>query len=220
MAFGAEVYGDNGKLQIGGEGVATFQLVQKGTGTAGTGTFFDVAPTVAYDALAIKSSFGVVPKSIFPTTQASGTVQRIRKFSSIGDDLSYTYYAFRSYRVMTPSSSGVGIEIYNPDGTVSFSSVQPQLLKVIKVPVTSYPLFSTAVSASQTYAFLSYGTVCHKITATEPMGGGTFLVSCYPTVWQDSATSISIRTDLRCSRTSSTPEGYHGGILIANVTGY
>jgi hypothetical protein len=220
MSYGIEFYNQEGKLQLA-SGVNNFYMAEKGTfNTVGGSVFFTITPTVAYDAIAVVcgAAEGFIPKSIFPSVQAANTSQTFRKANSTVNSISW--YAFRNYNALTPATSGYGIEIYNANGTVGFSSNFPKLLKGIKIPVPDANATATAVDAGKTYAFLQYGTNRGIVTVTEPMGGGTYQSPTDRFVFRASTTSIQ-STQVRARAYATTePIGFTGGILAVDVTNY
>jgi hypothetical protein len=221
MVYGSEFYNDGLKLQIA-TGVSNYFMVQKGTGSMANAIWFDVAPTVAYDAIAVvmsSTTVSVVPKSIFPSVQAASTSQRFRTING-AISTGYSWFAFRTYQSLTPSSSGYGLEMYNSDGTVGFSSTQPMILKGLKIPLTSSTTVNTTVSSSKTYAFLKYGTVNKNVTYTEAMSGDLVTGSADLHVLRSSTTNIAVAINTRTSKSSAGAESYQGGVIAADVTNY
>lgn len=220
MSYGVEFYNQEGKLQIA-SGVNNFYMAEKGTfNTAGGSVFFTVTPTVAYDAIAvvIGGTEGFIPKSIFASAQAANTGQTFRK-AGIGIN-SVSWYAFRSYNSLSPSTTGYGMEIYNANGTVGFSSNYPKILKAIKIPIPNENATSTVVPSGRTFAFLQYGTNRGLVTVTEPMGGGTYQSPTDRFAYRGSSTSVdTIQVRARAYATTE-PTGFTGGILAVDVTNY
>jgi hypothetical protein len=220
MSYGVEFYNQEGKLQIA-SGVNNFYMAEKGTfNTAGGTVFFTITPTVAYDAIAVVlgGTEGFIPKSIFASVQAANTSQTFRKANSTVNSVSW--YAFRNYNSLSASTSGYGLEIYNTNGTLNFTSNFPKIMKAIKIPVPNENATSTTVASNRTYAFLQYGTNRGLVTITEPMGGGTYQSPTDRFAYRGSTTSVdTIQIRARAYATTE-PIGFTGGILAVDVTNY
>ena len=221
MAFGVEFYNNNGSLQLA-SGVKNFYMTQKGTLSATNGSvFYTVTPTVPYDAIAVYCpEMAVLPKSMFSTVQAANTPQTFRKAST--SNATIYWYAYRRYDSLSPATSGYGLEIYNDDGSVGFSSLYPKIMKGIKIPIIDATATTTTVSASREYAFLQYGTNRGLVTVTEPMGGGEYDSPTDRFVYRFPASYTSIQSAQIRARIYATTEpiGFTGGLLALDVTNY
>jgi hypothetical protein len=220
MTYGVEFYNNTGKLQLSSD-LNNFYMIQKGTVTT-TGTlFFNITPTVPYEAIAVvpTNTEGILPKSMFSSVQAANTTQTFRKSNTNINTISW--YAFRSYSSLTKATSGYGMEIYDDDGTtVRFSSLYPKILKGIKIPVPDATGTTTTVDANKVYAFLQYGTTKGTATVTEPMGGGTFQAPTDRVAFRASSTSIQTTQVTYRRYATLAPTAFTGGILAVDVTNY
>lgn len=221
MAYGIEFYNNTGKLQISSD-ANNFYMVEKGTvTTAGGSLFFNITPTVAYEAIAVvpAAAEGILPKSIFSSVQAANTAAGFRKSNTSVNTISW--YAFRSYSSLTKATSGYGMEVYDTDGTtVRFSSLYPKIMKGIKIPVPDATGTTTTVDPSKVYAFLQYGTTKGTATVTEPMGGGTFKAPTDRVAFRASSTSIQTTQVTYRRYATLAPAAFTGGILAVDVTNY
>ena len=117
------------------------------------------------------------------------------------------YWVFKSSRTfLSPAVSGTGLELYNADGTVCYSSTQKPLVVRSNAAITSFSSSWTAtvnLSAGPVYAHMLYGTV----------KSGPFLpgIKTRSNGW-DGASVV------RQSGTLSNVVA--GGILTVDVTGY
>ena len=213
MTFGAEFYNDVGTLQIA-TGISNYYLVESGSVTLTTAINFTISPTVSYDIIAINANCHCVPKTIFPDTQTSGA-KNFRKNSAVTGTCNW--WAFRSYKALTPATSGYGMEIYNPDGTVGFSTTQPKILRSYqKIPITNSALFSTSLPSGKVFAFIQYGVTTKYSTGS--LMGETFDIFLGPTL-NYSAGNVDIQVDQRIGR-ATVSTVYAGGLLAVDVTGY
>lgn len=219
MAWGAEFYNDGGVLQIAA-GVSNFYMAEKGTISVGTGDNVTVTPSVAYDVIAVSPNFRMVPKSFLPTAASGGTTQSFKKDSTLTGTLNW--YAFRSYKALSPASSGWGFEIYNADGTVGFSSQQPKIMRAHqKIPITGPTQFDTSLDTSKTFAFFLYGSVQGEGSRFNGMSGSTEYFPLGPAISHTSG-NISIDVGIRTAKVfpSNGNTFYNGGISVIDVTGY
>lgn len=221
MAYGVEFYNNTGKLQLS-SAVKNFYMIQKGIlNTTDGSVFYTVTPTVAYDAIAVYCpQMAVLPKSMFSSVQAANTPQTFRK-ASISNATIY-WYAYRRYDSLPQATSGYGLEIYNDNGSVGFSSLYPKIMKGIKIPILDATATTTTVSASKEYAFLQYGTNRGLVEVTEPMGGGTYDSPTDRFVYRFPASYTSIQSgQIRARQYATTePIGFTGGLLALDVTNY
>jgi len=160
MAYGAQFINDSGVLQLGA-GVSNYFLVQKGSVYSSSGLQITVTPSVPYNCIAVRVveiNRAVVPKGIDVALKPAGTSQIFQKADTSA--LTLEWYAFRSYATASPAVGQYGLELYNADGTLGFSTAYPYLMKGFKVPMffEQGPVDFTA-DASRNWAVLYYGTV-------------------------------------------------------------
>jgi uncharacterized Zn-binding protein involved in type VI secretion len=227
MAYGAEFYNDSGKVQLSSE-VSNFYMAEKGTITLSTSTStITITPTVSYDAIALVIEGGtIIPGEMYATTVAANTSKTftVRGTSATGSGPSgavIKWYAFRSYRHLSPATTGHGMEIYTSTGQVAFSSLYPQIMKGFKIPISSASTLDTPLDSSKTYAFISYGTSRGIGTYSEPMGGGATLTG-NRNLMTIKTSSSNIRVIFSSPRTSPAafPAAFSGGLIALDVTNY
>jgi hypothetical protein len=212
MAYGAEFYNANGNLQLGA-GVTNFRQVASGTindpyaaplVTPGNGITFDI--------IAVRSNNCFpAPIAPFSTPQSSA---RISVYGSQGQ--SFTYHCFRSYSSMTPSTSGYGLEIYNADGTVGFSSLEPNILRTYaKIPISSGVGFNVTLPSDRTFAFIAYG----KVSQRKLIRNKELYVSSVPTI-QNYSGGVHVASNFWIDSSDSFESVFNGGVIAVDVTGY
>jgi hypothetical protein len=216
MAYGLEIVNDSGSVQIA-TGISNFYLVESGSVSvsAGTGSF-TITPTVDYDIMAMNCDCWILAHPIFTSLKSANVALTTRKNSNAG---TVNWWAFRSYKALTPSTSGYGLEIYNPDGTVGFSSNQPKILRAhSKIPITTSVSTSNSLPSGQVFAFISYGVVTKGGTITAGMGGGAEDIVLGPT-FNYSSGNVTTNVNQRIG-SGSVDDVYVGGLLAIDVTGY
>jgi hypothetical protein len=117
------------------------------------------------------------------------------------------YWVFKSSRTyLSPSASGVGLELYNADGTVCYSSTQRPLLVRSSAAIASFNSSWTAsvnLPVGPVYAHMLYGTV----------KSGPFLPAL-----KTRANGWDGKAAIRQSGTLTNV--VDGGFLTVDVTGY
>ena len=224
-----EAYNENGSLQLNASTFA-YHYISKGTamlsnrftinedGSDGIylETVADVVVSGGWD-IVVFSSPNV---AIIPTAD---TYQGIaNRFTIVADALvdgfgnyepsTYStpayYWVFKSARnILSPSSSGIGLEIYNADGSVCYSSInQKPLLGKNNAQITSFSSSWTAsvnLPTGRTYAHMLYGTVKNS-----PFRAG---IKTRADGWEGKAV---VRQD------GTLDNVVAGGFLTVDVTGY
>ena len=160
MAYGAQFFNDNNVLQLAA-GVSNYVMVQKGSVSSPGTLEVTVTPTVPYNCIAVRVAEinrAVVPKGIDIALKPAGTSQIFEKADTSA--LTLQWYAFRSYASLPPSVNQYGLELYNGDGTIGFTTTYPYIMKGFQVPMyfEQGPVDFTA-DPSRTWAVLYYGTV-------------------------------------------------------------
>lgn len=225
MSYGAEFYNSAGKLQIG-LGVNNFYLVGKGTFTMTSGTDYkNVNPGVSHDIMVVSCANGFVSAPQF-NHAAAATTWVVAK-THIGVTLSVNYWCFRSYKALTPPASGFGLQIYNADGTLGFTSDKPKLMRSVSaINIPNNTPFTSALPSGKTFAFGSYGSVIdiELYTEADPeLGTLTFHYYKHPAI-KLVGTTLNIEVSAaQATPLSGGPSGvsvYHGGILVVDVTNY
>ena len=241
MSYGLEILNDAGSVQIG-TSTANFYLAQKGSFILSAGFGYDafiehtVTPTVSYDGIAIAVeaasalAAGHKPtlelKSLFATTKAANTpttfwsVYAWDGAGSIPPDVTIRWYAFRNYKYLPLNSSGYGLDIFNTDGTLAFTSQNPYLLKGTKVPITASHISSSsgiALPSGKTYAFMTYGTTIIS-NYLSPYWYNYYLSHSYNQTSKIFYPTPHQFTNLPVTTTNQST--YNGGVLAIDVTSY
>lgn len=224
-----EAYNEAGALQFDAQSFA-YSFVEKGTVTianrftiaedGGDGIYLTTEGfktiTGGWDIVVFSSpnvaiipradTYGGLPSGMFaivaePLLDGSGYYQP-STFST-----TCNYWVFKSSRTfLSPAVSGVGLELYNSDGTVCYSSTQKPLQVKSNATIASFSSSWTAsvnLSAGPIYAHMLYGTV----------KSGPFLpgIKTRSNGWD----GVSV---VRQSGTLTNVVA--GGILTVDVTGY
>lgn len=223
MEYGAEFYNANGDLQLS-VGASNFYMAEKGTASVNvfgpTSHSFDITPSISYDGLALVGSSGLRPRveAMFSERKSAGTPTTCFARSYTSGVQTVTWYAFRSYKALSPATSGYGIELYGPDGSVGFSSTKPKILKVgAKIPITNGAAFNYALPSNKTFAFMLYGMVRKLTVVNGPSGELTF--GSGPTV-NYSPGNVYINCEATNSYLNNYNSIFAGGVLALDVTNY
>lgn len=224
-----ESYNQDGSLQFNAASYA-YAFVSKGTMTISnrftiaedggdgiyltTEGFLDVPG--GWDIVVFRSqNAAIIPRAdsygYLPSNRFAVVAEPLESSPGVYQPSTYTetvyYWIFKSSRTyLAPSSSGVGLELYNADGTVCYSSTSRPLMVVNNASITSFSTSWTAsvsLPAGRTYAHLLYGTV----------KDGPFLPGVKST-----SSGWSGKTVVRQSGTLTNV--VNGGILTVDVTGY
>lgn len=216
MAYGAEFSNSSGTIQLG-TGVTNFRQVASGTYNDPIGIpTINPGGGISFDMVAVRSNNCFpIPVPVFATPRSSVAVP---VFGNFGD--SFTYHCFRSYRSMAPATSGYGLEIYNDDGTVGFSSREPHIMRTYaKIPITSGEPFDYALPSNRTFAFIAYGKVTKRQYISTDFGGSMEHVSTAPTI-QNYPGGVHIGSNYWIDGGDPVADTFNGGILAIDVTGY
>ena len=206
MAFGAEIYGAHGRLQLG-ESVSNYYMVEKGTITQSTwgdqsfnrnlygpsGPWWNasegavakmtaIPATLPYDFVALGGlniAFAPAMVGSYDGSDGSGGGYAITCGPASGSRTLY-WYTFRSYTKLTPETSGYGMEIINPaTGQVNFSLRYPKILKTLAK--YDYNEFTThSLPTGKTLAFIGFGEVWREEQYSDNPETG--LMSWYPSL--------------------------------------
>jgi len=239
MAYGLQIFNDNDKLQIGTD-VSNFYMCQKGTINIQAGYEWDafiyptITPSVSYDGVAvcfdtgntdafvdIKSLFAN-PKPAGEPTYFSGIYAWQPNPSQSFPNINLNWYAFRNYRALPPATSGYGMELYNSDGTVGFTTRYPYILKGFRIPITNTSQLGQRIQLppGRRFAFMTYGTTIIS-TRNNPQSlyGHATLAHMYDPV---SNGLIVFGSPLYAGVDNSSDNltTFTGGILVVDVTGY
>lgn len=225
MAYGLEVYSDDGFIQIA-DSVSNYFMLYSGSiivpqvAAIGTSpavpTYVTISHPTPFDAIAVYTPDRyVIPRSIFTTPTTS---------TSVGFQQSLTqgtlrYWLFKRYTSIAPSSSGYGMEIYNADGTVSFSTQYPKIMRSYStIPVTNLTgTQSFSLPTDRMFAFLGYGTVYNTGVAPTKAAPDVKL----PMAIQTYSGGVYVKSSgSRAGRINSATPVYTGGLVALDVTNY
>jgi hypothetical protein len=178
-----ETYNEAGALQFNATSYA-YSFVSKGTITisnsftiaedGGDGFYLATGGSVyipgGWDIIVFSSpNVAIIPRadtfagvanyfSVFADALYDGPDLRPSSYS-----VTANYWVFKSSRTaLSPASNGVGMELYNADGTVCYSSTQKPLLVKNNAIITSFSTGWTGsinLPSGPTYAHMLYGTV-------------------------------------------------------------
>lgn len=184
MTFGVEIYGTHGRLQLG-ENVGNYYMVEKGSITdstwgdfgfnrgtpspwwnAGEGAMsktHTLPTTLPYDFVALGGTNIelVVPSSgAYGVGVPSGPSGPVATSGPPSGSRTLYWYTFRSYKHLSPATTGYGMEIINPaTGLVNFSLRYPKILKTLMK--VDYNEGTTALPSGKTLALIGFGT-CYR----------------------------------------------------------
>lgn len=226
MSYGLQITNNSGVIQIG-TGISNFYMVDKGTVTAIANTLIastgfpsltTISVAQAFDCLVVSPNCFTRPFSTFATQRAAGPID----IPGNGDAGTINWYAFTSYKNLTPSTSNYALQVFNADGTLGFSSNQPKIMKVYqRIPITTGASLSTPVSNSlptgKTFGFIQYGIVAKYVSV--PSGMGATDINISPLVKYTSG-NVDIEFATRAGRNQDGLDHFEGGLAVIDVTGY
>lgn len=193
MAFGVEIYGAHGRLQLG-SGVSNYYMVEKGTITGSawgdmsfnrdlygppfppgwweanegaTSMLHSIPASLPYDFYALGGSqITFAPLSVFGDgARFNAPPSSAVTSGPVSGSRTLYWYTFRSYTHLAPLNTGFGMEIINPDtGLVSFSLRHPKVLKT----VAKYDYTESAITlpTGKTLAFIAFGEMWRDVAYT------------------------------------------------------
>ena len=236
MAFGIEIYNPNGDLVLG-EGVTNYFCIGSGSvATSSAGAQYldggdklwqsvNISPGVYFDAVAILSpdTFARLYDP-FPGPVNTFNLGYYNRWTTGGSAGVIYYWLFREYGALSPSTSGMDIEVYRADGSVAFSTKQPKILKhktEIVIPSlsdASSNTYSIPVDG-RTYAYMRRDRTIINGHFTTGGHGGTDH-DCYQELGLKSFSDhIEVQACGRWGRRLSASERF-GSVVLVDVTGY
>lgn len=226
MAYGLEIYNDGGFLQIA-DSVANYYVIKSGSvivpevSSIATAPNFGTSVTISngtpFDAIAVSSTDRyVIPKSVFASETYSTNVVCTQSLTSG----TLRYWLFRRYASTLPSTSGYGMELYNEEGELRFSTNYPKLMRSHStIPVTdvSSTVQTYSLPTNRAFAFLAYGTSYTTMVAptkASPDVKVPFSIQSF------SGGVRSQRSNVRSGRLNNANPVYTGGMIALDVTNY
>lgn len=239
MSYGFTVYNDDGSVQISTDFI-NYYFVGKGTYTLpaalttssavsiDTGVTHDVA-AVACDTWHIQSSrVKTAPSTIVTISPDFGATRYGSSTPGAPAGTQFQYWLFRAYSSLTPSTTDVGLEVYNSAGQVAFSSRFPKIMRSLPpIPITYLPPKNHALPGVQynlpsgrEYAFISYG-VFRRWYVEPGVRQEPFDFSYQHTMKRAPGTGFYLGLrNTRGGRNCYPADVYEGGIIPIDVTGY
>ena len=226
MSYGLEIYNDGGFLQIA-DSVANYYVIKSGSviipevSSIGTAPNFGTSVTISngtpFDAIAVSSTDRyVIPKAVFDTERYSTTVSAMQSLTSG----TLRYWLFRRYASTLPSTSGYGMELYNEEGELRFSTNYPKLMRshsIIPVTNVSSTVQTYSLPTNRAFAFLSYGTSYTSMVAPTKAAPDVKV----PFAIQSFSGGVrSQRSNIRIGRLNNATTVYTGGMIVLDVTNY
>jgi hypothetical protein len=228
MPSGFQTFNEAGNLQVDSS-TYSYYFVGKGTinaqmdsDPAEQGNTYPMAyaqgPVVApYDLVAFScTQAGVVPHNTMiingPTGVDTKNNPSIFVFTSPTTQfgpIAVNYWLFRSVKDVPVAANGLGLEAYNTDGTICYSSKLKPLRVIQDIPITSSTPMNSNVSlpGGFTYAFISYGrsNLPRTPNGYREVGVQTITNGC----------TLGI-----VNSPGASDVGFTGGFLCVDVTGY